>query len=633
LIPTRTFQPTGHPTQKPFPEPTPSYYYYAEIGFGTVQPTGIFEAGVSGVIELDPNDGFVCQPLEITISITFQRNISSNSYFIIKTPGITSGPCSLPVDGNSIGSADVPNAYDMFSVQYTEGSYLNNYDDSQLKITLINDFQIAANVEYSLLIDRSNGLRASCNANTSWQVEIFPLHKRSGFGGVLYKNIEYYPKRCFSFFTSIDFSHAHQQFATGVNFTFQLGFATVQDTVITVAMPGFSNKVSGYPLNFRFPNYSQNGFIGNGYSTALQGLTWTKNSNITWTGQWFEGDYSNNFLDSKIVFKSFGYAKASSYKFWINVDRNIDHLTPICGQRSNSSSFHVAINNTYFYVDSSVFNSTTAIGQACDQLSKCNGHGTCNYCTSTCECFDGYGSLLDVSYTGANHNNFRLDCSSRACPVGPAIYSLGKFLNGSSNDVQAYEISSNYMIYHEKRECSSNGVCNRNTGVCRCNAGYTGEACEKMACAATNGVACSGQGRCLSMSRLARASTALPLSLTSMDYASIKNAKFWDSQLGHMCVCDSSWSVGLKANQTQQSEYFGSSCQYRRCPSGDDPITKSIDETDCSGLNLTGGIDVGEDGNKCHVDCSNRGVCDYDAGVCRCFHGFKGSNCGTLVCK
>ena len=106
------------------------------------------------------------------------------------------------------------------------------------------------------------------------------------------------------------------------------------------------------------------------------------------------------------------------------------------------------------------------------------------------------------------------------------------------------------------------------------------------------------------------------------------------------CVCYSSWEVGRGSGQTQQSEYFGFDCSLRticfllycivlycivlycivlycilfytkaarqkniwvrlgRCPSGEDPIT-TVNETDCEGIN------GGEKGNLCHVDCSNR---------------------------
>jgi hypothetical protein len=36
---------------------------------------------------------------------------------------------------------------------------------------------------------------------------------------------------------------------------------------------------------------------------------------------------------------------------------------------------------------------------------------------------------------------------------------------------------------------------------------------------------------------------------------------------------------------------------------------------------------VGDPGNLCHVDCSNRGFCDYSSGTCLCFTGYYGAAC------
>lgn len=63
------------------------------------------------------------------------------------------------------------------------------------------------------------------------------------------------------------------------------------------------------------------------------------------------------------------------------------------------------------------------------------------------------------------------------------------------------------------------------------------------------------------------------------------------------------------------------------CPTGNDPLT-SIDETDCTGLATpNGGYLTGVNGNKCFIECSNRGICNYKTGICRCFPGFTGYAC------
>ena len=38
-------------------------------------------------------------------------------------------------------------------------------------------------------------------------------------------------------------------------------------------------------------------------------------------------------------------------------------------------------------------------------------------------------------------------------------------------------------------------------------------------------------------------------------------------------------------------------------------------------------VSKAEFGNKCHVECSNRGLCDNKVGTCACFKGFHGNAC------
>ncbi|TYZ50992.1 hypothetical protein PybrP1_012826 [[Pythium] brassicae (nom. inval.)] len=241
-------------------------------------------------------------------------------------------------------------------------------------------------------------------------------------------------------------------------------------------------------------------------------------------------------------------------------------------------------------------------GNLCSALSNCNGHGRCVTASKTCICFEGYGATSDItSYKSP-------DCSKRVCPSGPSWAGIPTAANSA----------------HPRTECSDAGYCDRSSGQCRCFAGYDGAACQRYAC--PNG--CSGHGQCVSMQAMAELTNAAPLSAATT-YAGAEATTTWDQNRIFGCVCDSSWDVGLAAGQRQSSQWFGADCSLMRCPSGDDPMT-TVDETDCGGKLAPGGVGTGETGNKCHIDCSNRGKCDYTTGTCACFSGFYGSNCASL---
>jgi len=270
----------------------------------------------------------------------------------------------------------------------------------------------------------------------------------------------------------------------------------------------------------------------------------------------------------------------------------------------------------------SLFDYSSPIGTGCSAQNDCNGNGQCDFCTSQCQCFDGYGSEADKAST--DMDTFANDCSTRRCPLGEASSTIA---HGNSS-------------YHALRECSNNGMCNRERGTCECFEGYTGIACSRRSCPGSHGHICSGRGSCLPLKHLAKEEDMYPLQQRPSNYS--YNAQryhittAWDADSSVGCVCDSSWPVGYTNGTTQLAEYFGPSCEYKRCPSGDDPQTL-VDETDCTdkrqtpfGNEILGPGLTGERGNKCHIDCSNRGTCDYLSGTCTCYPGFSGMSCNNI---
>ena len=89
---------------------------------------------------------------------------------------------------------------------------------------------------------------------------------------------------------------------------------------------------------------------------------------------------------------------------------------------------------------------------ACPGEIECSGHGLCHdHPTYRCECDDGWQGG---------------DCAERTCP-----FDFAWFDDPSAQDVA-----------HAMAECSNRGVCNRVSGECVCQKGFTGTACERSTC-------------------------------------------------------------------------------------------------------------------------------------------------------
>lgn len=246
--------------------------------------------------------------------------------------------------------------------------------------------------------------------------------------------------------------------------------------------------------------------------------------------------------------------------------------------------------------------SSTVGGEGCTYVNDCSGHGTCTLLSKICICNTGWGAPTDV----ADYKS--PDCSTRVCSSSYAWNSIPTSTTTAHDTVV---------------ECSGMGVCNRVAGTCKCFPGFEGSACERMSCPNW----CSDRGTCMSMRSIAAARNAQPISpLTT--YGDNRFSSSWDADRIFGCVCDSSWAVGTASGELQATEYFGADCSKRHCPIGNDPDT-TVDETNCQGKTVPGGTAIGLAGNKCLVECSNRGVCHYKTGTCICFQGYTGYACQT----
>lgn len=98
---------------------------------------------------------------------------------------------------------------------------------------------------------------------------------------------------------------------------------------------------------------------------------------------------------------------------------------------------------------------------------------------------------------------------------------------------------------HLYAECSNRGVCGRKTGECSCFEGYEGAACQKKSCPSFENIMCHGHGVCESAGYFA-----------NQDDENIY--ELWDKEATQGCFCDAG--------------YYGSSCEFKKCSVGFDPI-------------------------------------------------------------
>ncbi len=403
--------------------------------------------------------------------------------------------------------------------------------------------------------------------------------------------------------------------------------AIYQNETIVINLPQFTRRA----------DYNSSRLYNSSYNLEYGELMLSPS--IYFTGKWEEGrlgwsDYTGDYTYAN--YNNTPYADAKIYLRALETfpkDQDVtiviykhNGIRAYCGFPSSAA---IATYGDYQYVDRVPFQvmsnwsadtvtdenvtvsvtSWGGIGAGCTSLNNCNGHGRCNFCGEVCECVDGYGSINDTVLIGRALTG---TCADKVCPSGKAIG----------------DIATSSTTAHALSECSNAGVCDRSKGECVCFPPFTGAACERRSCPND----CSGHGACLSMATLA---TMQGLSSPSYAYeygtAAGMDSYAWDYNVMYGCHCDSSWSYGFEEDQVQVSEWFGPDCSLRHCPSGDNPYTTE-NELRCQGKNQMNKNDEikGKAGNICHVDCSNRGICDYTTGKCTCFEGSWGDDCGQV---
>ncbi|OQR81955.1 hypothetical protein THRCLA_11263, partial [Thraustotheca clavata] len=196
---------------------------------------------------------------------------------------------------------------------------------------------------------------------------------------------------------------------------------------------------------------------------------------------------------------------------------------------------------------------------ACPQMNGvvCNGQGTCNAGTF-------FRCVCNAPYTGAY-------CTLLQCPTGAAWF------DGASATNTAHAVAT----------CSNRlkGICNPSTGVCACQAGFTGAACELLACPGSP--SCSGQGTCKTMQQLAALATTNG-NLLGVTYGNTPNyGPTWDYNKIQGCYCQQNYYMGPYSGAMGNFQAYD--CSARSCPYGDDPYQPGVDQKQTISCTADGG--------------------------------------------
>eukprot|EP01130_Rhizamoeba_saxonica_P001656 TRINITY_DN11530_c0_g1_i1.p1 TRINITY_DN11530_c0_g1~~TRINITY_DN11530_c0_g1_i1.p1 ORF type:complete len:1008 (+),score=249.77 TRINITY_DN11530_c0_g1_i1:33-3056(+) len=241
-------------------------------------------------------------------------------------------------------------------------------------------------------------------------------------------------------------------------------------------------------------------------------------------------------------------------------------------------------------------------GENCEDLAcplDCSGNGVCDGSVGTCNCSTGW--------KGTACNTVDLVCDPPCCSQGTCNTTSGKCIcRGRSAGPQCCRIDC-------KDDCSGNGECDFDTGICDCFEGYSGSTCQvgnfdcNPACNSTRGICDRSIGKCLC------------------------NEGFYGD------TCDSAFCIDECNNRGDcnnvsgvcdcDEDYEGISCSLISCTQGCGNGTCDFRDGTCV-CNLGWRSKYGEFCNipSCPGNCSTNGDCS-DEGICSCGGRWSGEAC------
>jgi len=269
---------------------------------------------------------------------------------------------------------------------------------------------------------------------------------------------------------------------------------------------------------------------------------------------------------------------------------------------------------------------------------ECDGHGTCDTRVGVCQCEYGYygkdcshkrcpeylGRVCNLEGVCITSDTLKVDmrtstavirsdlgtsdqnqgsCQCRAPYFGaacelrrcPSAYATNDWVPESLRATSVHaemsdDVNRGHDIHKPTEDCSGHGACFYQTGMCSCDDGWHGKACNRRECPQHNGKVCNFQGAC-----------------TYTDVAT--------SSLG-TCTC--------------LAPFFGPACQFKRCPA-----SKARPAIMPHGM--AGSDHIGYQTSKEAVpiwgfECDGHGACNQDTGRCTCDTLYSGESCERKDC-